>query len=235
MDPERNALENIHYTSFRDHSLGQPLSGIRDNIYNITADQVKEFHSTHYVGENIVVSGAGNINPAQFNEAVSKSFRDARSTVEGKVENTEQPFFTPSLMFQRDDELPNTTAATSFNAPSVNHPDSFAMSFFKRIIGEFRVDKYTGAHLNTAKLQYNSFHTDLANFPDIIIHKPYYFAYSDGGIFANFLFGNEVWNRQMLLLSQNKMSEYSQYVLSLQFRSNPLRSSEPGTCIGKIF
>lgn len=115
-------------------------------------------------------------------------------------------------MFQRDDELPNTSVATAFVAPSINDPDHFAMNYFKRLIGDFRVDKYTGTHLNTAKLQYNSFHTDLGDYPDIIMQKPFYFAYSDVGLYGNFLFGNEVWNRQMLLLSQNKMSEYAHNV-----------------------
>lgn len=41
MDPERNAIEGIHYVSFRDHALGQPTSGIRDNVYSITPDQIK--------------------------------------------------------------------------------------------------------------------------------------------------------------------------------------------------
>ena len=79
MDPERNAVESIHYTSFRDHALGQPSTGIKDNVYNITPEQVKEFHSTNYVGENIVVSGAGDVNSAQFNEAVSRHFGNVRA------------------------------------------------------------------------------------------------------------------------------------------------------------
>jgi hypothetical protein len=87
------------------------------------------------------------------------------------------------------------------------------LNYFKRVIGEYRVDKHTGAHLNTPKLQYNSFHTDLGGYPDIILHKPYYFAYSDVGLFVNFLFGNEIWNRQLVLLSQNKLSEFAQYVI----------------------
>lgn len=41
MDPERNAHQGIHYTSFRDHALGQPSTGIKDNVYNINADQIK--------------------------------------------------------------------------------------------------------------------------------------------------------------------------------------------------
>ena len=79
----------------------------------------------------------------------------------GEVANKEQPFFTPSLMFQRDDEIPNMTVAVGFLAPSFNDPDFFAMSYFRRILGEYRVDKYTGAHLNASHLQYNTMHREL--------------------------------------------------------------------------
>ena len=212
MDPETLAHESIHYTSFRDHALGQPSHGIRDNVYSITPDQIKQFHEKYYVGENIVVAGAGDVNATQFTEAVQKHFGGVRAKVDGTVDNAELPYFTPSLMFQRDDELPNTTTAAAFVVPGRNHPDFFALNYFKRIIGDYRVDKHTGTHLNSAKLQYNSFHTDLGDFSDIIVQKPFFFAYSDVGLFGNFLFGNEIWNRQLLLLSQNKLSEYAQYV-----------------------
>lgn len=36
-DIKTAALEAIHYTSFRDHIIGQPVRGIRENIQNITA------------------------------------------------------------------------------------------------------------------------------------------------------------------------------------------------------
>ena len=190
MDPEKNSHEGAHYTAFRDHALGQPVNGIRDNVYSITAEQIREFHDKYYVGQNIVVTAAGEINPDQFNELVQKHFGDVRAEVQGSIDNSEQPFFTGSLMFQRDDELANTTTSASFLAPPVTHPDSFAMNYFKRLIGSFRVDKHTGGNLNTPHLQYNSFHTDLGNYPDIVLHKPFYFAYSDVGLLGNFMFGN---------------------------------------------
>ena len=137
-------------------------------------------------------------------------------------------------MFVRDDELPNSTICTGFVAPSVNDPDSFAMCFFKRLLGEYRIDKYTGAHLNTARLQYNSFHTELANWPDIILHKPFYYAYSDVGLFANYFFGNEVWNRQMTLMGQYQLSCFAQTVIKKIFRSNKLKSSELEMFTGMI-
>lgn len=48
--------------------------------------------------------------------------------------------------------------------------------------------------------------------PDIILHKPFYCAYSDVGLFGNFMFGNEIWNRQMVQITQYKLSQYAQNV-----------------------
>ena len=89
--------------------------------------------------------------------------------------------------------------------------------------------------MNTPKLQYNSFHTELGNLADVIMHKPYYFAYSDTGIFANFIFGNEVFNRNMSLMAQNHMSTYAQQVLFLLFRSINLKFLEQEINIGLIY
>lgn len=115
-------------------------------------------------------------------------------------------------MFQRDDELPNTSFGSAFIAPNWTDPDHFTFHFFKRIIGEYRIDKHNAANLNTPKLQYNSFHTEIGNLADVILHKSFYFAYSDTGLFINFLFGNEVFNRHMSMVAQNHLSWYAQFI-----------------------
>ena len=115
-------------------------------------------------------------------------------------------------MFQRDDEINNTAVAVGFVAPSWNDPDFFAMSYFRRILGEYRVDKYTGAHLNASHLQYNRMHTELGEYPDIIAQRPFFFSYSDVGLFGNFMYGNEVFNKELLMLSQYVCSCYAQNV-----------------------
>ena len=115
-------------------------------------------------------------------------------------------------MFQRDDEIYNTTVAVGFAAPGWNDPDFFAMNYFKRILGDYRIDKYTGAHLNTSHLQYNRMHSELGEYPDIITQKPFFFSYSDTGLFGNFMFGNEVFNKELLFLSQYILSAYAQNV-----------------------
>ena len=120
----------------------------------------------------------------------------------------------------------NTAFAVAFEAPSWNYPDYFAMQYFKRIIGEYRCDKFTGEHLNSAHLQYNSFHTYLGNYPDMILHQPFYFAYSDTGLFGNFIYGNEMYSPEMAVVTQNQMSIYAQYVAFSLLRSINLKSLE---------
>lgn len=103
MDPYTISTESAHYTAYRDHYLGQPSSGIRDVVYSITPEQVKQFHNAHYVGKNIVVSGAGNINVEGLITEVGNLFGTVPATRSSEVANSEQPYFTPSLLYQRDD------------------------------------------------------------------------------------------------------------------------------------
>jgi processing peptidase subunit beta len=234
MDPFTVSIESLHFTAFRDHYLGQPAAGIRDVVYSITPEQVKEYHNNFYVGKNIVVSGAGNIDAKALTAEVSSKFGSVPASRVSESPNSEQAYFTPSLLYQRDDEMLNTGFSVAFQAPSWNDPDFFAMNFFKRIIGEYRCDKFTGEHLNSPHLQYNSFHTYLGNYPDMILHKPFYLPYSDTGLFGNFIYGNEMYTQEMAVVTQNQMSIYAQYVLIFPCRSTSPRSSEPETSTSTI-
>ncbi|KRW98191.1 Metalloenzyme, LuxS/M16 peptidase-like protein [Pseudocohnilembus persalinus] len=207
-------LEAVHYTSYRDHFISQPTLGIRENIANITEEQIQQFHQTHYIGQNLTIVGAGDISHDALLQQVERSFGSVSQNSNNMIDipNKEQPYFTPSTLFMRDDEMTNLNIGVAFEAPSANHPDYFAMQLFQRILGEYQADKYTGAHLNASDRQYNSMHTELGNLPDVTLHKSSYIPYSDTGLFINYLHGNEVFSTQMLYLSQFILSEYASYI-----------------------
>ena len=46
--------------------------------------------------------------------------------------------------------MANVNIGVFFDAPTYTDPDFFAMQLFKNIMGEYRADKYTGAHLNSS-------------------------------------------------------------------------------------
>lgn len=103
MDPYVISTESVHYTAFRDHFLGQPSHGIRDVVYSITPEAIKEYHSNFYVGKNIVISGAGDISAEALKTEVGGHFGSVPASRITEVPNSEQPYLTPSLLYQRDD------------------------------------------------------------------------------------------------------------------------------------
>ena len=59
---QETLLENVHFNVYREHMMGQPSKGDRDNVHSLKVDHLRDFHSTNYFGDNLVVVGAGNIN-----------------------------------------------------------------------------------------------------------------------------------------------------------------------------
>jgi len=51
-------------------------------------------------------------------------------------------------MMMRDDEMANVNVGVFFEAPSWKDKDMLSMHLIKTLLGEYRADKFTGAHLN---------------------------------------------------------------------------------------
>jgi predicted Zn-dependent peptidase len=194
--------------------MGQPKRGIRENVANITADQIRSFRDAHYIGSSMVLVGTGNVNHDALvqsaNDGLSKINQSTPSGLE--VARQEKAYFTPSLMFIRDDEMVNTNIGVFFDVPTWSDPDFYAMHQFKNILGDYRQDRDTGHHLNSSDRQYNQIHTVLGKYPDITLQKTSYLPYSDSALFGSYFHGNEVHAFTMLYLSQAILSEYA-YIL----------------------
>ena len=59
-------LENVHFNSFREHMLGQPIKGDRDLTQTLGVDHLREFQAANYFGENIVVVATGDVSHDQI-------------------------------------------------------------------------------------------------------------------------------------------------------------------------
>ena len=189
-------IENAHFNVYREHMMGQPIKGDRDILQTIGADSLRDFHTTHYFGDNIVVVGAGNLNHDEFVGQVQAAFQSLPKSTAGKIKNKERPIYIPALLFIRDDEMVNSNVGIFYDAPSIKDPDYYAFLLLQNMFGDYRIDKHAD-HLNDVKKQYNSMHALLGDLPDVTIAESLYYAYSDCGIFGNYFFGNEVFTRQM--------------------------------------
>jgi processing peptidase subunit beta len=208
---KETTIENAHFNAYRDHMLGQPAKGDRDNLQCLTTDMLRDFHTTNYFGDNIVVVATGNANHQEVCDAVEQQFSNLPKHTTNQIKNQDKAVFTPSLMFVRDDEMVNSNVSVFYDAPSAKHADFYAFLLLKNMFGTYSIDK-NAEHLNDCKKQYNSMHSLLGDLVDVTIGESMYYAYSDSGMFGNYFYGNEVFTRQMNYCGVCLPTMYSHYL-----------------------
>lgn len=210
-DLQTTTLEACHYNAFRDHMMGQPIRGDPDNLQNINADMLRAFKADNYTGENIVIVGTGSVDHDAFVGQVSEAFGSVAKESAGAQANSDKCVYVPSLLMMRDDEMYNANIGVFFDAPGVNHEDYYQFELLKHMIGDYEIEKHA-EHLNDVGKQYNATHSLLGDLPDVTKQSSHYFAYSDCGIWGSYLFGNEVFVRQMNWVGLAAPIHYGEYV-----------------------
>jgi processing peptidase subunit beta len=79
---------------------------------------VREFHSTYYTGENMVIVGTGNIQHQQLVDLAEAHFSKVPKTSPTPRRSDNKPVFIPALLFIRDDEMVNSNVGVFYDAPS---------------------------------------------------------------------------------------------------------------------
>lgn len=213
-DVQEIIMEAAHFNCYRDHYIGQPILGDIDNIYNVTQDMVKEYHMTHYVGKNMIVVGVGNIDHQAFVDSVAKEFGNLNSSPPPGFEkkNNDKPIYTPSIMLMRDDENYNAGVGVFYDAPSWHHEDYYAFLLMERIVGNYSADRNGTARLNDVRKQYSTLEANAGRMPDLTKVTSIYTPYRDCGLFGMYLYGNEVWARNMTYLGISQPANYGLYL-----------------------
>ena len=83
------------------------------------------------------------------------------------------------------------------------------------MIGDYTIDK-NAEHLNDVGKQYNSTHALVGDLVDVTRQSCHYFAYSDCGLFGNYLFGNEVFVRQMNWVGLASPVHWGEYLTEVE-------------------
>ena len=96
----------------------------------------------------------------------------------------------------RDDEKVNSSVGVFYDAPSWKDEDFYSFLLLQRMMGSYEINQ-NSTHLNDVQKQYNAMHSLLGDLVDATRAECLYSPYSDCGIFGNWLFGNEIFTRQM--------------------------------------
>jgi len=119
-------LEQCWFTNFREHQMGQPTRGNKDQVSKITPQNVQDWANAHCVGKNLIVAVTGDASHEEVVNAVSGPMSGLASSSGEDLANLDKPIHTPSLMYSRDDEMANVNVCVFFKAPSWTNEDYFA-------------------------------------------------------------------------------------------------------------
>lgn len=120
---------------FRDHGLGQTITGTIDGILALTEKDLREFLAHHYVGANSVIAVAGPFEPGRLAQVLARCFgglpRGHRTVPNTPVLDGRGERF--GLV--RD---PGTQCHVrmSFHAYGESHPDGLALDFLARTLDD---------------------------------------------------------------------------------------------------
>ncbi|HTJ66297.1 MAG TPA: pitrilysin family protein [Actinospica sp.] len=76
-DPGDLVHEEFSLAMWGDTPLGRPIAGSVDSVRALTRDQIAEHYQRHYVGPNLVVAAAGNLNHDEVVDLVRRGFERA--------------------------------------------------------------------------------------------------------------------------------------------------------------
>src|SRR5690606_38503254 len=78
------------------HPLGRPILGSKETVEALTQDALRSYFKGAYVGSNIIVAAAGNIEHAQVRDLVGKAFAELPAT--GEPLNGTPPSISPQVV-----------------------------------------------------------------------------------------------------------------------------------------
>jgi predicted Zn-dependent peptidase len=59
--------------------MGQPIKGDRDQVGNLSAEVLRDYHTANYYGENVVVVATGDVSHDQIIDQVEQAFNSLPS------------------------------------------------------------------------------------------------------------------------------------------------------------
>lgn len=128
--------EYLQMKAWKNHPLGFLISGEKKIVRKFTRDDLIDFMSNHYVGENIVISVAGNFDKEQVLNQIEKSFSSLRPTPKDitKVQKRTAPVYTP-VHIEKKQDIEQIHLNIAFEIPSFVDEVRYEFTIINAILG----------------------------------------------------------------------------------------------------
>jgi predicted Zn-dependent peptidase len=114
------------------HPLGRPILGSKETVESLTADSLHEYFRDAYVGRNMIISAAGNLEHAQVRDLVQRAFGALAS--DGEPLAAAPPRVVPQVI-TRTKELEQSHICLGTNSYPQRHDDRYVSYILNTVLG----------------------------------------------------------------------------------------------------
>ena len=134
-NPEEYIHDRLMERVFPNHSLGHDILGDAKSLAKINCENLRKFFKSHYVGENMVISLAGDIAHLQVKNKLNKLLKDLpQRGISYKPKSRRKPVFKPGIHCLLS-PMEQTHLEVAFPAPTIDSKDRVAAFLLNAFIG----------------------------------------------------------------------------------------------------
>ena len=132
--PEDLVHEMLQQRVWKDHPLGYMISGTKQIVRKVTREQILDFMGTYYVGENMIISVAGNFNEEEVQSLLEEKFGILKAKGTKAGNEAGKPEYN-RVLCKREKDIEQLHCNIAFDSISYLSEDRFTLSVLNSIFG----------------------------------------------------------------------------------------------------
>jgi len=132
--PEDLVHEMLQQRVWKDHPLGYIISGTKKIVRKVTREQILDFMNTYYVGENMIISVAGNFVEKDVLNLLEDKFGGIKE-ISDKVHNVLSKPEYHRVFCKKDKEIEQLHCNIAFDSISYLSDERYTLSILNSIFG----------------------------------------------------------------------------------------------------
>ncbi len=132
--PEDLSHEMLQMKIWEDHPLGYQVSGTKKIVRSITREQILDFMNTYYVGENMIISIAGQFDQEEVMELLEEKFGGIKCSFDNESTIIATPEY-HKIFYKKEKDVEQLHLNIGFDCISSLSEEQYTYSVLNSILG----------------------------------------------------------------------------------------------------
>jgi predicted Zn-dependent peptidase len=132
-NPDYLVHEIFTQNFWKDDPLGKPILGTKDTVRSFEQEKLFEFYRRRFVPNNMIISGAGNLNHERFVDLIKSRFMDLRPVPNGFHLPT--PEVTPRIVTRNKKSLEQVQLCLGVPSHPISHEKRYVSYVLNTVLG----------------------------------------------------------------------------------------------------